>query len=86
MVMIPQVCIGALGKIQRLPRFCPADPQKVVPAHILHVSWAADHRLIDGPQQPPGRPLPGCLAAWLPGCDPLPAAGCSAAGCLAASY
>eukprot|EP01052_Picozoa_sp_SAG31_P030971 SAG31_NODE_3230_length_4516_cov_3.158252_6_plen_70_part_00 len=52
-VMIPQVCIGALGKIQRLPRFDSADPDKVVAAHILHVSWAADHRIIDGANSAP---------------------------------
>lgn len=42
----PQVAIGALGKIQVLPRF---DSQgNVVKAHILSVSWSADHRVIDG--------------------------------------
>ncbi|KAJ0179945.1 hypothetical protein K1T71_004536 [Dendrolimus kikuchii] len=42
----PQVAIGALGKIQVLPRF---DSQgNVMPAHILTVSWSADHRIIDG--------------------------------------
>lgn len=42
----PQVVIGALGKIEVKPRF---DEQgKVFPAHIVKVSWAADHRVIDG--------------------------------------
>ncbi|XP_059062119.1 lipoamide acyltransferase component of branched-chain alpha-keto acid dehydrogenase complex, mitochondrial [Achroia grisella] len=42
----PQVAIGALGKIQVLPRF---DVEgNVIKAHILTVSWSADHRVIDG--------------------------------------
>eukprot|EP00095_Tigriopus_kingsejongensis_P004001 maker-scaffold1031_size68893-snap-gene-0.26 protein:Tk04001 transcript:maker-scaffold1031_size68893-snap-gene-0.26-mRNA-1 annotation:"hypothetical protein DAPPUDRAFT_192475" len=42
----PEVCIGAIGKIQVLPRF---DSQgAVVPAHIMYVSWSGDHRIIDG--------------------------------------
>ncbi|CAH0727764.1 unnamed protein product, partial [Brenthis ino] len=42
----PQVSIGALGKIQVLPRF--DSEGNVVKAHILSVSWSADHRVIDG--------------------------------------
>ena len=38
--------IGAVGKIQRLPRF--DDDGNVVAAEIMAVSWAADHRIIDG--------------------------------------
>ena len=45
-IMPPQVAIGALGKIQRLPRFGPQD--QVIAAHIMNVSWSADHRVIDG--------------------------------------
>ncbi|KAL7304167.1 hypothetical protein TKK_0003465 [Trichogramma kaykai] len=45
-IMSPQVAIGAVGKIQRLPRFDEDD--NVVAANILTVSWAADHRVIDG--------------------------------------
>ncbi|XP_047986122.1 lipoamide acyltransferase component of branched-chain alpha-keto acid dehydrogenase complex, mitochondrial [Leguminivora glycinivorella] len=45
-IFSPQVSIGALGKIQTLPRF---DAEgNVVKAHILTVSWAADHRVVDG--------------------------------------
>ena len=55
----PQVAIGALGKIARLPRYAStlpsaaargvgADLHDLVPAHILYVSWAADHRVVDG--------------------------------------
>uniref|UniRef100_A0A665U6A1 Dihydrolipoamide acetyltransferase component of pyruvate dehydrogenase complex n=1 Tax=Echeneis naucrates TaxID=173247 RepID=A0A665U6A1_ECHNA len=45
-ILPPEVAIGALGKIQVLPRFGPAG--QVVPAHIMKVSWSADHRIIDG--------------------------------------
>lgn len=45
-LMPPEVAIGALGKIQKLPRF---DAQgNVVPVHIMIASWSADHRVIDG--------------------------------------
>ena len=43
-----QVCIGALGRMQRVPRFDPADPDKVVAARVFPVSWSADHRVVDG--------------------------------------
>lgn len=45
-IMPPQVAIGAIGKIQKLPRFDAYD--NVVKAHIMNVSWSADHRIIDG--------------------------------------
>ncbi|XP_053669278.1 lipoamide acyltransferase component of branched-chain alpha-keto acid dehydrogenase complex, mitochondrial [Anopheles marshallii] len=45
-VMTPQVAIGGLGKTRVLPRF--DDAGQVVPAHIMVVSWTADHRVIDG--------------------------------------
>uniref|UniRef100_A0A3Q4GYD4 Dihydrolipoamide acetyltransferase component of pyruvate dehydrogenase complex n=1 Tax=Neolamprologus brichardi TaxID=32507 RepID=A0A3Q4GYD4_NEOBR len=45
-ILPPEVAIGALGKIQVLPRFDAAG--QVVPAHIMKVSWSADHRIIDG--------------------------------------
>ena len=41
-----QVCIGAVGKIQKLPRFDAKG--NVVPVSIMQVSWSADHRVIDG--------------------------------------
>ncbi|KAJ1973841.1 hypothetical protein H4R34_004938 [Dimargaris verticillata] len=54
-VPLNTLCLGALGRIQRLPRFqTVVDPvtqqakEIVVPKHILHVSWVADHRVIDG--------------------------------------
>ncbi|KAJ3007130.1 hypothetical protein HKX48_009291 [Thoreauomyces humboldtii] len=50
-----EVCIGAIGKVQRLPRFeTVRDPatgresEKVVAKEILNVSFNADHRVIDG--------------------------------------
>ncbi len=52
------VCIGAIGRVARVPRFASALPgasvaagapgDVVVPAHVLAVSWAADHRVVDG--------------------------------------
>lgn len=42
----PQVAIGALGKIQTLPRF--DSNGEVVAAKIMEVSWAGDHRTVDG--------------------------------------
>uniref|UniRef100_A0A3B3D7P9 Dihydrolipoamide acetyltransferase component of pyruvate dehydrogenase complex n=1 Tax=Oryzias melastigma TaxID=30732 RepID=A0A3B3D7P9_ORYME len=45
-ILPPEVAIGALGKIQVLPRFGAGN--QVVPAHIMKVSWSADHRVIDG--------------------------------------
>ncbi|XP_049702895.2 lipoamide acyltransferase component of branched-chain alpha-keto acid dehydrogenase complex, mitochondrial isoform X2 [Helicoverpa armigera] len=45
-ILPPQVAIGALGKIQVLPRF---DAEgNVRKAHILTVSFSADHRVVDG--------------------------------------
>ncbi|KAJ2655641.1 hypothetical protein IWW48_005439 [Coemansia sp. RSA 1200] len=48
-----EVCIGAIGKTQRLPRFettiVDGNPvEQVVPRHILVTSWSADHRVVDG--------------------------------------
>lgn len=45
-ILPPQIVIGAVGKIQKLPRF--DDSRNVVPADIISVSWAADHRVVDG--------------------------------------
>ncbi|XP_071328926.1 lipoamide acyltransferase component of branched-chain alpha-keto acid dehydrogenase complex, mitochondrial isoform X2 [Trachinotus anak] len=45
-ILPPEVAIGALGKIQVLPRF--GSGGQVVPAHVMKVSWSADHRIIDG--------------------------------------
>ncbi|KAM7409426.1 hypothetical protein PAMA_001083 [Pampus argenteus] len=45
-ILPPEVAIGALGKMQILPRFDASG--QVVRAHIMNVSWSADHRVIDG--------------------------------------
>lgn len=42
----PQVAIGAIGKLRKLPRF--AEDGTVYPATIFNVSWAGDHRVLDG--------------------------------------
>jgi 2-oxoisovalerate dehydrogenase E2 component (dihydrolipoyl transacylase) len=50
----PQVAIGAFGKIRRLPRFVspsssdPTRSREIEEVHICTVSWAADHRVVDG--------------------------------------
>lgn len=46
-VLPPQVAIGAMGKIQRLPRFV-GDTMEVKEAYLMSMSWGADHRVIDG--------------------------------------
>ncbi|XP_045616582.2 lipoamide acyltransferase component of branched-chain alpha-keto acid dehydrogenase complex, mitochondrial isoform X1 [Procambarus clarkii] len=45
-ILPPEVAIGAIGKIQALPRFDAAG--NVSKAYIMQVSWSADHRIIDG--------------------------------------
>ena len=45
-IMPPQVAIGAIGRVQKLPRFDKDD--NLIKAHIMNVSWSADHRIIDG--------------------------------------
>jgi len=45
-LLLPEVVIGALGKIQKVPRF--DSKGNVVPVHLLQISWSADHRVIDG--------------------------------------
>lgn len=43
----PQVAIGAIGTTQIVPRFI-GDSDKIQRAHLICVSWSADHRIIDG--------------------------------------
>ncbi|WAR22747.1 ODB2-like protein [Mya arenaria] len=45
-ILPPEVAIGALGRIQALPRFDEND--KVVKRYIMQVSWSADHRVVEG--------------------------------------
>lgn len=42
------MAIGALGKIQKLPRFDANG--NVIAANIMVGSWSADHRVIEGAQ------------------------------------
>lgn len=45
-IMLPEVAIGALGAIQKVPRFDAED--RVIAKNIMQISWSADHRVIDG--------------------------------------
>lgn len=45
-IMSPQVAIGAVGKTKIVPRF--DENGAIVRAHIMNVSFSADHRVIDG--------------------------------------
>ena len=45
-ILPPEVAIGALGKLRKLPRY--NSKGEVYPATIMNVSWSADHRLLDG--------------------------------------
>jgi 2-oxoisovalerate dehydrogenase E2 component (dihydrolipoyl transacylase) len=48
-VVPPAVAIGAMGKIRKIPTFDDLHHHdKVTPAHVMNVSWAADHRVVDG--------------------------------------
>eukprot|EP01006_Ploeotia_vitrea_P049067 TRINITY_DN67306_c3_g3_i1.p1 TRINITY_DN67306_c3_g3~~TRINITY_DN67306_c3_g3_i1.p1 ORF type:complete len:486 (+),score=95.11 TRINITY_DN67306_c3_g3_i1:173-1630(+) len=42
----PNAAIGAMGKLQKVPRFDAED--NVVPVWTMAVTWTADHRIIDG--------------------------------------
>lgn len=43
-IMPPQVAIGAIGKIRKVPRVDDHDDQLVV-RNVMNVFWAADHRV-----------------------------------------
>jgi len=45
-IMPPEVAIGAIGRIQEVPKFDEND--NVYKAHIVNISWSADHRVIEG--------------------------------------
>jgi 2-oxoisovalerate dehydrogenase E2 component (dihydrolipoyl transacylase) len=45
-LLLPEVAIGAIGKIMKLPRFDHHGNIKAI--NIFNVSWSADHRVIDG--------------------------------------
>ena len=50
LIVPPQVAIGALGRLRRVPRFAEAagGGETVVPARVMAVSWSGDHRVVDG--------------------------------------
>jgi 2-oxoisovalerate dehydrogenase E2 component (dihydrolipoyl transacylase) len=43
----PQVAMGAVGRVCRVPRFV-GDTMEVTAVRLCHVSWSADHRVLDG--------------------------------------
>lgn len=45
-IVPPQTAMGAIGRLQRLPRLDADD--NVYAAAVMHVSWAGDHRFLDG--------------------------------------
>lgn len=45
-LLLPEVAIGALGRFQKLPRF--GKTGAVEESNIMCISWAADHRVVDG--------------------------------------
>lgn len=45
-VLSPQVCIGAVAAVRPTPVVDDAGEVKV--SHVMSVSWAADHRIVDG--------------------------------------
>ncbi len=47
-VTSPQVAIGALGQVQRVPRFASENSIEIYEAYIVNISWGGDHRVVDG--------------------------------------
>ncbi len=45
-LVVPEVVIGALGALQTLPRY--DAEMNVKPTRVMNISWAADHRVVDG--------------------------------------
>ena len=45
-VVTSEVCIGAIGKLRKVPRFDEHD--NIIPQWICETSWSADHRVVDG--------------------------------------
>lgn len=46
-IPLPQVAIGGIGTTRVEPRFI-GDTDQIQRVHLINVSWAADHRVIDG--------------------------------------
>ena len=59
-LVVPQVAIGAFGRLQVLPRYVGASGKAATPADVasgtatakpstvMNISWSADHRVVDG--------------------------------------
>ena len=59
-LVVPQVAIGAFGRMQVVPRYVGKDGKaatstdvmngtaNAVPSTIMNISWSADHRVVDG--------------------------------------
>lgn len=59
-LVVPQVAIGAFGRMQTMPRYVNTSGNaasaeeiadgdaEVIPSTIMNVSWSADHRVVDG--------------------------------------
>ena len=47
LILPPQVCIVAIGKMQILPKYVKGSDQPMLRS-ILNVSYGCDHRVIDG--------------------------------------
>lgn len=47
-IVPPQVAIGAIGTTYIVPRFIDESSDRIQRVHLMHVSWSADHRVIDG--------------------------------------
>ena len=45
--MLPRVSMAAMGRIQRVPRFV-GDTMDIEEGQIMNISWAGDHRMVDG--------------------------------------
>ncbi|KAH7279910.1 hypothetical protein KP509_37G043300 [Ceratopteris richardii] len=43
---VPEVAIGAFGRIHKVP--CFAEDGSIIQAPLMNVTWAADHRVLDG--------------------------------------
>ncbi|KNE62900.1 hypothetical protein AMAG_18932 [Allomyces macrogynus ATCC 38327] len=47
-VVTSELCIAALGKVARVPKFAGSKSNEVVARHAMPVSFSADHRVVDG--------------------------------------